>query len=507
MQIKTQQTLGTLVSLVAIGFIAITLFNSIRQMDQANIRSDFATDIVAKGISGLRLVAFEYIISRPERAKLQWQQRHDSLARHLAQDVFEQPEEQAIMRELRQQHQYLQETFSELVSLDSQRNGDEQERTLSREVEKRLITQIMVMTQNSTADATRLARITESRLLDAQWRTTWLVVLLVVLIGLLILVNYATSITQILGPIRKLKQGADAYSRGEFSFRTNVTVNNELGDLSRAFDLMAARLTESVLALEHKSALLQETNRELESFSYSVSHDLRSPLRGIDGWGLALLEDYGGQLDSTAHEYVNRIRYETQRMGHLIDDLLQLAQVTRSEIKRELVDLSGLADKIAYQLKLSHAERKIEFVIQAGLTVNGDLRLLDILLTNLFDNACKFTGPRSTARIEFCSGIAEDPATKLRVRTYFVRDNGVGFDMAHAQRLFGAFQRLHRASEFPGIGIGLATVQRIVHRHGGKIWADSSPDRGATFYFTLAQTGPFPSGTSLIPLDGVKEAS
>ncbi|MFZ6750569.1 sensor histidine kinase [Undibacterium sp. Ren11W] len=485
MQIKTQQTFGTLLALLAISIIAAILFNSIRQTHQAKARSDFATDTVAKGISGLGLVAFEYIIARPERAKLQWQQSYGSLTRSLAQDMFEETEELAIMRELRLQLQYLQETFSQLVVLDSHRSGNQQEMELAQEVEKRLITQIMVMTQNSSADASRLARLSEQRIIDAQWRTSWLVALLVLLIGAIILLNYVTSLTQILGPIRQLKQGTDAFSKGDFSVRTAVNVKNELGDLSQAFDQMAARLTQSMVALEHKSALLLETNHELESFSYSVSHDLRSPLRGIDGWGLALLEDYGEQLDTTAHEYVARIRAETQRMGQLIDDLLQLARVTRGEIKHESVDFSQLALSVAEQLKQSYGQRQIEFVIQPCLRVVGDPRLLEIVLLNLFENAWKFTAPRTLARIEFGACREVEPASKQLIDAYFVRDNGVGFDMAHAQRLFGAFQRMHRVSEFPGTGIGLATVQRIVHRHGGKIWAVARLDAGACFFFTL----------------------
>lgn len=487
MQIKTQQTFGTLLALLAISVIAAILFNSIRHTHQAKLRSDFATDTVAKGVSGLGLVAFEYIVARPERAKLQWQQRYTSLNQSLRRDMFEEAEERSIMGELRRQLQYLQETFSQLVLLDSHRSGNAQEMALAQEVEKRLITQIMVMTQNSSADATRLAHLSELRIIHAQWRTSWLVALLVLLIGAIILLNYVTAQSQILEPIRKLKQGTDAFAKGDLSVRTAVDVRNELGDLSQAFDQMAARLRQSILALEQKSALLQETNHELESFSYSVSHDLRSPLRGIDGWGLALLEDYGTQLDATAHEYVERIRAETQRMGRLIDDLLQLARVTRTELKFEPVDLSQMATQIAEQLKLSQAQRQITFVIQPGLQVLGDSRLLEIVLLNLFDNACKFTGTRSSARIEFGSSAGEDSATQAGMNVYFVRDNGVGFDMAHAQRLFGAFQRMHRVSEFPGTGIGLATVQRIVHRHGGKIWADASLNVGACFLFTLQQ--------------------
>ena len=485
MQIRTQQYLGALVSALAIGLMAVILILSIEQTEGALARSNFAT-AVAEGLAGLRLVAVDYIVNRPERARQQWAQRHESLTRLLSREVVEEADERSIYDEIGQQNATMQEAFSALVELDSHRGGSDQEMALSRDEERRLITQIMSMSQDALINARRLTRLTEQRIAEAQRRTTKLVVLLLTLVGLLITANFVTTLRQTLAPIDRLKQGAEAFARGEFSFRTSLTVNNELGALSQAFDQMAARLAESITALEHKTALLQETNKELESFSYSVSHDLRSPLRGIDGWGLALVEDYGDQLDATAHEYVDRIRYETQRMGQLIDDLLQLARVTRSEIRHAPVDLSALAQNLGERLKQSH-ERQIEFIVQPGLTVQGDVRLLEIALTNLLNNACKFTGPRPVAHIEFGSTLAENPATRLREEAYFVRDNGVGFDMAHAGKLFGAFQRMHGASQFPGTGIGLATVQRIVHRHGGKVWVEARLDQGATFYFTLSQ--------------------
>ena len=486
MQIKTQQYLGALISALAMGLIAATLFQSIRQTDQAVLRSNFATIELAEGIAGLRLVAIEYIVNRPERARQQWQQQHRSLANLLARNIFDGAEEQAILKDIRQRDDYLHEAFSALVELDELSAGSPQALALSQQVERRLVSQIMIMTQASASDARHLARITSARTMAAQRHTNGLVVLLLALIGLIIAINFATTLKQILAPIRKLKQGAEAFARGDLNFRTGLTVNNELGTLSQAFDRMAARLADTVAALEHKTALLQETNQELESFSYSVSHDLRSPLRGIDGWSLALAEDYGDRLDATAHDYVDRIRHETQRMGHLIDDLLQLARVTRSEIRHEPVDLSALAEGIAARLRQAHGARRIEFLIEPGLTAYGDLRLLEIALTNLFDNACKFTSPRPLARIEFGADLAPDPDAGVRRNAYFVRDNGVGFDIAHAQKLFGAFQRMHGAKQFPGTGIGLATVQRIMHRHGGKAWAEAMPEQGATFHFTLA---------------------
>jgi PAS domain S-box-containing protein len=234
--------------------------------------------------------------------------------------------------------------------------------------------------------------------------------------------------------------------------------------------------------VRRRTAQLEAANKELEAFAYSVSHDLRTPLRGIDGWSLALVEDYASRLDERALGYVDRVRSETQRMGMLIDDLLQLSRVTRSEMAAGAVDLTAIARTIAARLTEDNAGRRIEFAIAGGVAANGDARLLEIALENLFGNAVKFTGPRAEARIEF--GRAEGDGE----RPYYVRDNGVGFDMAFVGTLFGAFQRLHKSSEFPGTGIGLATVQRIIHRHGGRVWAEAEPDRGATFYFTLGES-------------------
>ncbi|MFH1869085.1 MAG: ATP-binding protein [Pseudomonadota bacterium] len=248
-----------------------------------------------------------------------------------------------------------------------------------------------------------------------------------------------------------------------------------------------AKLASSNQALKQRSHQLDAANQELQAFAYSVSHDLRAPLRGIDGWSLALAEDYGAQLDEKAREYLRTIRAETQRMGRLIEDLLALSRVTRAEIAVQPVDLSALAQTIAERCRQAAAGRNIDFNIQPGMAATGDAQLLEIALTNLFDNACKFTGTRSDARIEFGCELSEDPQTGSRQTVYFVRDNGVGFDMAHAQRLFGAFQRLHKVSEFPGTGIGLATVQRIMHRHQGGAWADATIGQGATFYFTLTE--------------------
>jgi PAS domain S-box-containing protein len=233
------------------------------------------------------------------------------------------------------------------------------------------------------------------------------------------------------------------------------------------------------MRVAERTAELEAANKELEAFSYSVSHDLRAPLRGIDGWSLALLEDFENQLDGRARHHLNLVRTETQRMGQLIDDMLGLSRVTRTEMRRERVDLSSVARAIAVSLMERTPERDVEFAIADGLVAEGDPNLLEVVLTNLLGNSFKFTCKTDNARIEVgCATIQAKNA-------FYVRDNGVGFDMEYARNMFAPFQRMHTLSEFPGTGIGLAIVQRIIHRHGGQVWAEGKVNSGATFYFSL----------------------
>ncbi|HYQ87430.1 MAG TPA: ATP-binding protein, partial [Bacteroidota bacterium] len=228
------------------------------------------------------------------------------------------------------------------------------------------------------------------------------------------------------------------------------------------------------------TAQLEATNKELEAFSYSVSHDLRSPLRSIDGFSQALLEDEADKVSEQGKDYLQRVRAAAQRMAELIDDLINLSRVTRAEMRLEKVNLTDIALSIARELKETQPDRQVEFRIADGIAASGDARLLRVALDNLLGNAWKYTGKHPKARIEF--GVTGDNGKSA----YFVRDDGAGFDMAYSDKLFGAFQRLHATSEYAGTGIGLATVQRIVRRHGGRIWAEGKVDEGATFYFTLS---------------------
>ncbi len=269
------------------------------------------------------------------------------------------------------------------------------------------------------------------------------------------------------------------------------------------------RVAERTAQLQTYARQLEAINKELESFSYSVSHDLRAPLRSIDGFGQALLEDYNDRLDDAGQDYLRRIRAAAERMDEMIEGLLDLSRLSRGDLTTGRVELSDVAQEIADELKRRDPSRQIEFVIAPKLAAEGDGRLLRAALQNLLGNAWKYTGKHPTARIEFGAisdfgfRISETPpeagqsqrdAPQSTIRNlqsaivYFVRDDGAGFDMARASQLFIPFQRLHVQSEFTGIGIGLATVQRIVNRHGGRVWAEGEVEKGATFYFTLGAT-------------------
>jgi PAS domain S-box-containing protein len=224
---------------------------------------------------------------------------------------------------------------------------------------------------------------------------------------------------------------------------------------------------------------LEAANKELEAFAYSVSHDLRAPLRSIDGFSKILLVDYYDKLDDEGRDILTRVRRATQRMGQLIDDLLKLSRSTRTEMRREAMNLTALAAEVAKELVQAEPARAVRWIIAPGLAASGDPPLVRVVLENLLGNAWKFTGAQTDARIEFGSAETE------RGPAFFVRDNGAGFDMAYVGKLFGVFQRLHAVNDFPGSGIGLANVQRIIHRHGGRVWAEGETNRGATIYFTL----------------------
>jgi signal transduction histidine kinase len=298
------------------------------------------------------------------------------------------------------------------------------------------------------------------------------------------------------GPIVELAAVANQVSTGsDYSVRAGGAGPDEVGRLVTTFNQMLDQIQTQTRELEHaridlerrvdaRTRDLAAANKELEAFSYSVSHDLRAPLRAIDGFSKVLLTSYAQVLDDRGRNYLGRVRAATQRMSELIDDLLGLARVGRKELVRKEVDVTALAARVAAELARRDAERAVRVEIAPGLSAHADPQLLTIVLENLMGNAWKFTGKSAGALIEV--GQERNGASG----PFYVKDNGAGFDMAYADKLFGAFQRLHLDTDFEGTGIGLVTVQRIVSRHGGRIWAEGAVGQGATFRFTLEPKEP-----------------
>src|SRR3989449_650331 len=346
----------------------------------------------------------------------------------------------------------------------------------------------------------------DTKAVSAALRLSGVIAIVVLAIAMLAAYALAAALQgRISAPILALAETATAVStRQDYSVRAPKLGEDELGTLTDAFNQMLVRIedqdrelrrhaTDLEQRVEERTHALQErneavrrnaaellaANQEFDAFAYSVSHDLRAPLRSIDGFSHVLLEDYAAQLDQAGRDSLQRVRAASQRMATLIDDLLKLARGTRAEMRTEAGDLSGMAQDVAADVQRTTPERQVEFAIAPELEARGDPRLLRVALDNLLRNGWKYTAKQPRPQVEFGSTNVSGE------RAFLVRDNGAGFDMKYADKLFGVFQRLHSAAEFEGTGVGLATVRRIITRHGGRIWAEGAVDRGATFYFTL----------------------
>lgn len=305
-------------------------------------------------------------------------------------------------------------------------------------------------------------------------------VTVVVIIALIAGYLVARSITR---PIQELNNAVHLIAKGDLSQELTIQTSDETGELATSFNYMRTELKKHRDSMDNlvqeRTIALQDSNKELESYSYSIAHDLRAPLRSIKGFSQIILEDAANKLDNTNKEHLQRIIKASAHMTELIDDILEISRVSRTELQIKSVNLSDLCEEISKTLSATNPERTVEWHIQPDLIANGDQRLLYLVLSNLLGNAWKFTQKRSPAIIEF--GLTNEGNEKI----YYVHDNGVGFDMAYVDKLFGLFHRLHRTDEYEGTGIGLATVKKIINRHKGWVRAEGTEGKGATIYFSL----------------------
>jgi signal transduction histidine kinase len=451
-----------------------------QEVEDASASRRLTTELT-RGLTELRLVTFEFMLRRHERPREQEREvsaRLDRVIENLSVTGTEQGE---VVARLREQSVAAHRLFEELVAAPAPEGATAADAASIRRFEDQLSSRLLILQQESQADAFRLTDFSTERITDAQER-----VVFVILAGLgLIALNTGGAAwlinRNVLAPIGKLEQATREVAAGNWNYKLAIASEDEIGEMSRNFDAMTQSLRMSFAQIERSNQELAALNQEIEAFSYSVSHDLRGPLRSMDGFSLALIEDYGDKLDDEAKDSLQRIRAASQRMGRLIDELLGLSRVTRAELTLKPVNLSEIAREIADSLAQQQPTRAVQWDIEEGLTVRADKALMQIAMQNLLENAWKFTGKTDHPVIRV--GAVERDGQK----ECFVADNGVGFEMAYADRLFGAFQRLHHESEFPGTGIGLAIVQRIFRRHEGKIWVQAKPGLGATFFFRLKE--------------------
>ncbi len=459
-------------------------------------------DQIAQGAGDLSYLSNDYLIYREGQQLRRWQDRYAAVAAQVAGLNVTDPAQEALARNVAADAKRMKEVFDSIETAAGAAPPGDAGSVAELQV---AWSRMGVQCQELMTDATRLALLLQEQVDRLVAIRTWLTYLLIGVFGTYFLISYLVTQTRVLAAIARLGAGAAVIGSGNLDYAIAVARDDEIGELSRAFNRMAAdlkRVTASKGELEQeiaerlraeeevrslnaslaqRAAELEASNKELEAFAYSVSHDLRAPLRGIDGFAQALQEDCADGLDATGRQYLSLVRQNTQRMGRLIDDLLGLSRVGRQALRTGPVQLEGIVQRAWDELGPDRAGRPVELRVGDLPPCQADPALLKQVYVNLLGNALKFSRAHAPAIIEVgCqAGEAGEPV-------YYVKDNGIGFDMQYADRVFGVFQRLHRAEEYEGTGVGLAIVQRVVQRHGGRIWAEAEEGRGAAFYFTLA---------------------
>jgi signal transduction histidine kinase len=473
MRIKTRLALSIWISLAAVAGMLAAIAWSYRSYQTAE-RNDLLTDRIRRANSTMISLRDEYLMHHEERSRKQFLLRQAELVSLLGQaaEQLSGLPDQALLSELAGLMETTNELFTAIVATAENHPAGADAALRVQDYSRRLASQLIITSYRRSEAIDRLREANRAQR-NRSFRNTVLLVTLCVAGGSGVIVFNSIFTNKLVGTrIRFLEAGAKAFAAGDLTRRIAVAGDDELAELSRAFDLMAEKLQRSYRSLE-------AANKELEGFSYSVSHDLRAPLRHINAFIELLVKRSPTVLDDKTRHYLDVISSSAKQMGKLIDDLLSFSRMGRAEMKQTRVNLDALLAEVVEAVRSEMAERQILWVANPLPEVTGDPAMLKIALYNLVHNAAKYSANKPAARIE----IGQIPGSAEV--TIFVKDNGAGFDMKYVDKLFGLFQRLHTTDEFPGTGLGLANVRRIIHRHGGRTWAEGAVDEGATFFFTL----------------------
>jgi len=501
MEIRTRLRVVTAASATLVVIMALLFYWSQQKLATANKAKNLADEIVSS-VFERNTLKNDYLSNDSQRAKEQWLSKQKQISDLLktAPSNFVSISDRQTFGNIQKNLEGSSDIFQQILS------NRESDRTGMRHhaeaivIENRLAGQLMLKFLDTIADAHRLQEASNRLIASTQRTAAWVSLTIIISVSFFVII-VAWSLGRIISRgIESLQQGAAAIGAGNLHHTIPILGVDEFANVAVAFNTMSGKLLESHAALEkeidernraaaeieqlnqelsHTVSQLQGANQELEAFAYSVSHDLRAPLRAMGGFSEALVEDFGDKLEVEARAYLDEIVIGSRHMGQLIDGLLTLSRSTRGELHHDRVDLSAMAGRIRGELQKSEPQRRVEWRVEPGLGAEGDSRMIEVVMRNLLDNAWKYTAGVAAPIIRVYAEL------KGSVRLFCVADNGAGFDMAHAEKLFQPFQRLHRQDEFPGIGIGMATAQRIVHRHGGTISATGTPHKGATFRFSL----------------------
>ncbi|MBI4765086.1 MAG: HAMP domain-containing protein [Deltaproteobacteria bacterium] len=501
MKIRTQFIITMLLFGMILVIIAVSAINTSLQVEKASRQERIAAGI-AQGASELSYLANDYLIYRESQQLSRWQSRFASFSNSVASLNLDKPEQQALVRNIQANKTRLKEVFDSAVSAVVNSPGN-QKAVLDPALLQISWSRMAVQSQGLVSDASRLSHLLHvqmDRFIDIR---TWLMYAMVGLLGVFLLGSYLLTYRRILKSLATLQAGTAIIGSGDLDFRIEEKKQDEIGELAHAFNRMGTDL-KSVMAskedlereinerkkaeealmkahreLQEHSDKVEAVSKELESFNYSVSHDLRSPLRAIAGFTRMILNEKGATFDPETRRKFGIVEDNAQKMGRLIDDLLRLSRLGRAELNWSKVDMKGLVGEVLQEIRTTEPERKFTAEIGDLPSARGDQTMIRQLLANLISNAVKFTRGKPEGRIEV--GSFEQSGEQV----YYVKDNGIGFDMKYYNKVFGIFQRLVSESQFEGTGVGLAIVQRIAQRHGGRVWAEGKINEGATFYFTI----------------------